>query len=47
MRFIVLLLLLMGALPAWRHGKSWSYGPSGFMGLLMVVLLIVLSLGCL
>ena len=37
---IVLILLLIGALPAWPHSRSWGYGPSG--GLLAVVIIIVL-----
>lgn len=36
---IVLILLLIGALPAWPHSRSWGYGPSG--GLLVLVVIIV------
>ena len=42
---IVLVLILVGAIPAWPHSKSWGYGPSGFLGLIVVVLLILLVLG--
>jgi hypothetical protein len=42
---IVLVLVLLGAIPAWPHSKSWGYGPSGIVGLIVVVLLILLVLG--
>lgn len=42
---IVLVLILVGAIPAWPHSKSWGYGPSGIVGLIAVVLLILLVLG--
>ena len=41
---IVLVLILVGAIPAWPHSKSWGYGPSGIVGLIVVVLLILLVL---
>ena len=42
---IVLVLLLVGALPAWPHSRGWGYAPSGVLGLLVVVLLILLLTG--
>jgi len=42
---IVLVLLLVGAVPAWPHSRSWGYAPSGVVGLLVVVLLILLLTG--
>ena len=42
---IVLILLLVGGLPVVPHSKSWGYGPSGIIGTVRVVLLIVLLLG--
>jgi hypothetical protein len=42
---IVLILLLVGAAPAWPHSRGWGYGPSGVIGLLVVVLLILLLTG--
>lgn len=42
---IVLLLLLVGALPAWPHSKSWGYYPSGGVGLIAAILLILLLMG--
>lgn len=42
---IILLLLLIGALPTWRHSRSWGYAPSGGLGLLLIILLVLLLLG--
>ena len=42
---IVLILLLVGGLPVFPHSKRWGYGPSGIIGAVLVVLLILLLLG--
>jgi len=42
---IVLLLLLVGALPAWPFNAGWGYGPSGIVGVLIVVLLVCMLTG--
>jgi hypothetical protein len=42
---IVLLLLLIGALPAWPYSRAWGYYPSGGLGLIMVVLLVLVLAG--
>ena len=42
---IVLILLVVGGLPVFPHSKSWGYGPSGIIGAVLVVLLILLLLG--
>lgn len=42
---IVLVLLLVGAIPAWPYSRGWGYGPSGLLGFLLVVLLVLLLLG--
>jgi hypothetical protein len=42
---IVLLVLLLGAVPAWPHSRNWGYGPSGGLGLLLAILLILLLMG--
>ncbi len=42
---IVLIVLLIGAVPAWPHSRTWGYGPSGGIGLVAVVILILLLLG--
>jgi hypothetical protein len=38
---IVIVLLLFGAIPAWPHSRRWGYGPSGGLGLLLIVLLLL------
>jgi hypothetical protein len=42
---IVLILMLIGAFPRWPHSRSWGYGPSGGLGLIFVVLLVLLLMG--
>lgn len=42
---VVLILILVGALPAWPHSRDWGYYPSGGLGLLVIVLLILLFTG--
>ncbi|MFO2464155.1 DUF3309 domain-containing protein [Pseudomonas sp. 15FMM2] len=42
---IVLILLLVGGLPVFPHSRNWGYGPSGILGTVLVVLLILLLLG--
>ncbi|ESX09860.1 MULTISPECIES: DUF3309 family protein [unclassified Mesorhizobium] len=42
---IVLILILIGAVPAWPHSRSWGYGPSGIVGAVLVVLLILVLMG--
>ena len=42
---IIFVLMLLGALPTWPHSRSWGYGPSGGLGLILVVLLILLLMG--
>jgi hypothetical protein len=42
---IVLLLLLLGAVPAWPYSRGWGYGPSGILGLLLVIILILALTG--
>ena len=42
---IVLILLLVGALPTWGHSRNWGYYPSGGLGLVVVILLILVLMG--
>lgn len=42
---ILLVLFLIGALPAWPHSRNWGYFPSGGLGLVVLILLILLLLG--
>jgi hypothetical protein len=42
---IVLILFLVGALPAWPHSRNWGYFPSGGLGLVVIILLILVLTG--
>lgn len=42
---IIIVLALIGVLPTWPHSRSWGYGPSGGLGLLLVILIVLLLLG--
>jgi hypothetical protein len=42
---IVLILMLVGVLPVWPHASSWGYGPSGAVGLILLILVILLVMG--
>ena len=42
---IVLILILLGAVPVWPHSREWGAGPSGLIGLVVVVLLLYLLFG--
>ncbi|HEY4762038.1 MAG TPA: DUF3309 family protein [Candidatus Acidoferrales bacterium] len=42
---IILVLLILGALPTWPYSAGWGYYPSGGLGLLLVILLILAVLG--
>jgi hypothetical protein len=42
---IILILLLVGALPTWPHSSKWGYGPSGLLGVILVILLVLILMG--
>lgn len=42
---IILILLLVGALPAWPHAQAWGYGPSGLLAVVVIVVLVLLLTG--
>jgi Protein of unknown function (DUF3309) len=42
---VVLLLLLLGALPTWPYSAAWGYYPSGGLGLVLLILIVLLLLG--
>ncbi len=44
---IVLVLLLIGAIPAWPYSRDWGYAPTGIIGVLIIVLLVLWLLGVL
>ncbi len=42
---ILLILLLIGAIPAWPHSRGWGYYPSGGLGLIVIILLVLVLTG--
>lgn len=42
---LILAFLLMGALPAWPHSRSWGYYPSGGLGAALVIVLVLILIG--
>jgi len=42
---IVLLLMLVGAIPAWPHSREWGYAPSGVLGTVLIVVAVLFIMG--
>jgi hypothetical protein len=42
---IIVILLLVGAIPRWPHSKEWGYAPSGTLGVVLVVVIVLLLMG--
>jgi hypothetical protein len=42
---VVIILMLIGAIPTWPHSRSWGYAPSGGLGLVLIILLVLVVLG--
>jgi hypothetical protein len=42
---VILILMLLGVVPTWPHSRAWGYGPSGGIGLLVIVLLVLILTG--
>jgi hypothetical protein len=42
---VLAILVLIGAIPAWPHSRNWGYGPSGGVGLVVLILIILLLTG--
>jgi hypothetical protein len=42
---IVLVLMLIGAVPSWQHSRGWGYAPSGGLGLVLTVIIVLMLLG--
>jgi hypothetical protein len=42
---VVLILLLIGAVPAWPYSRTWGYAPSGTLGVVLIVLIVLLLMG--
>lgn len=42
---VVLVLMVLGLLPAWPHSRSWGYGPSGGLGLVLLIVVVLMLSG--
>jgi len=42
---IIIILMLIGVLPAWPHARSWGYGPSGIVGVVLLIVLVLFLMG--
>jgi Protein of unknown function (DUF3309) len=42
---ILVVLMLLGAIPTWPHSRTWGYGPSGGLGLVLLILLVLFLTG--
>jgi uncharacterized protein DUF3309 len=42
---VLAVLMLLGAIPAWPHSRNWGYGPSGGLGLILLILIILVAAG--
>lgn len=42
---ILIVLLIVGALPSWPHSRSWGYYPSGILGVILIILLVLVLTG--
>jgi hypothetical protein len=42
---VVLILVLIGVIPVWPHARSWGYAPSGIVGIIVVILIVLLLMG--
>jgi hypothetical protein len=42
---IILILVLIGAVPAWPYSRGWGYGPSGILGVVLIVIVVLLLMG--
>ena len=42
---LVLILMLVGVIPAWPHARGWGYGPSGMVGVILVIVLVLFLMG--
>jgi Protein of unknown function (DUF3309) len=42
---VILVLLLLGVVPAWPHSRRWGYGPSGGLGLVLLILIVLVVAG--
>ena len=45
MLLLILILMLVGVIPTWPHSKSWGYAPSGLLGLVVVIVIVLVLTG--
>jgi membrane-bound ClpP family serine protease len=43
--YIILILVLLGVIPTWGHSRAWGYGPSGIVGFILIIVIILALLG--
>jgi uncharacterized protein DUF3309 len=42
---VILILMLLGAIPTWGHSRNWGYGPSGGLGIVVLILIVLVLTG--
>lgn len=42
---VILVLILLGVIPRWRYSSSWGYGPSGIVGIVLIIVIVLALLG--
>jgi hypothetical protein len=42
---IIVILMLVGVLPVWPHARSWGYGPSGIVGVIVLIIVVLFVMG--
>ena len=42
---VILIIIAIGAVPAWSYSRGWGYGPSGILGVILIILLILVLMG--
>ncbi|MGA8056211.1 MAG: DUF3309 domain-containing protein [Burkholderiales bacterium] len=42
---VILILILLGVLPTWPHARNWGYAPSGIVGVLVIILIVLFLMG--
>jgi hypothetical protein len=42
---VIVVLMLLGAIPTWPHSRNWGYGPSGGLGLVLLILIVLMLSG--
>ncbi len=42
---VILIIILIGAVPAWPYSRGWGYGPSGILGVIVIILLVLILMG--